>query len=79
MVPLASLMEEARAMALKFARQARFALETIKGLVNNGLNMDLPSALECEARCFEALFGTEDQKEGVNAFIEKRRPVFAGR
>jgi enoyl-CoA hydratase len=78
-VPLASLMEEARAMALKFASQPRFALETLKSLVNNGLNMDMTSALALESRCLESMFGTEDQKEGVNAFIEKRRPVFTGR
>jgi enoyl-CoA hydratase/carnithine racemase len=72
-------MEEARAMAVKFARQPRFALETLKNLVNNGVNMDMTSALALESRCLESMFGTEDQKEGVAAFIEKRRPVFTGR
>lgn len=78
-VPLALLLEEARAMALIFVRQPRFALETIKSLVNNGVNIDLPSALAYEGRCFVSLLGTEDQKEGVSAFLEKRRPVFTGR
>ena len=51
----------------------------IKELVNTGLNMDLNSALAHEARCFEILFSTDDQKEGMRAFVEKRKPVFTGR
>lgn len=73
------LMEEAMALAMKLAVRPRFALQTIKRLVNEGLNMDLHSALAHESRCFELLFSTEDQKEGVKAFIEKRKPDFQGR
>jgi enoyl-CoA hydratase len=73
------LMEEAMAMAMKLTGRPRFALQTIKRLVNEGLNMDLHSALAHESRCFELLFSTEDQKEGVKAFIEKRKPDFQGR
>lgn len=78
-VPAENLLEEARATALKFAMQPRFALGMIKTLVNEGMSMDLKSALAFEGRCFESLFGTEDQKEGVKAFIEKRKPHFTGR
>ncbi len=78
-VPEASLMEEARKMALKIARQPGVALKATKLSVNGGLNMDIRSALAYEARCFEILFSTEDQKEGMRAFIEKRKPEFKDR
>jgi len=78
-VPVESLMEEAKKMALKLVKQSGFALKIIKSVVNEGINMDLQSALAHEARCFEILFSTEDQKEGMKAFLEKRPPTFKGR
>jgi enoyl-CoA hydratase len=78
-VPLVSLMDETRKMALKIARQPGFALKITKLAVNGGLNMDMKSAVAYEARCFEILFSTEDQKEGTRAFVEKRKPVFKDR
>lgn len=41
--------------------------------------MDLEAGLQYEQRCFSILFSTEDQKEGMKAFIEKRKPNFQGR
>lgn len=78
-VSVASLMEEARKMALKIARQPGMALKVTKLAVNGGLNMDIKSAMAYEARCFEILFSTEDQKEGMKAFVEKRKPAFKNR
>jgi enoyl-CoA hydratase len=78
-VPVESLMEEARKMALKIARQPGEALRATKLCVNAGLDMGLKSGLAYEARCFEMLFSTEDQKEGMSAFIEKRKPQFKDR
>jgi len=78
-VPVKSLMDEAKKMATKLKRQPPFALKITKMVVNEGINMDLQSGLAYEARCFEMLFSTEDQKEGMRAFIEKRRTVFKGR
>jgi len=78
-VPLDSLMEEAKKMANIFLERPGYALMTIKQLVNEGLDMDLDSALAHEARNFEILFSTEDQKEGMKAFLEKRKPAFKGR
>jgi enoyl-CoA hydratase len=43
------------------------------------MKMDLHSALSYEARCFEILFSTQDLKEGMMAFIEKRKPLFKGK
>ena len=62
-----------------FLERPGYAIMTIKRLVNEGLNMDLNNALAHEARNFEILFSTEDQKEGMKAFLEKRKPIFKGR
>jgi enoyl-CoA hydratase len=74
-----SVVDEALAVAKKLAGRPRIAMLTLKRLVNDGLAMDLHSALAHESRCFELLFFTEDRKEGVKAFIEKRKPNFQGR
>jgi enoyl-CoA hydratase len=71
-------MDEAKKMATKLKSQPPFALKITKMVVNEGINMDLQSALAYEARCFEMLFSTEDQKEGMRAFLEKRGPIFKG-
>ncbi len=76
-VPVDSLMEETRKMAKKIARQPGVALSVTKRVLNDGMNVShISSALEFEAHGFEILFSTEDQKEGMKAFIEKRKGVF---
>ena len=74
-----SLLAEGKAMAYKIAHQPQLAVKATKLAVNGGLNMDMKSAIAYEARCFDALFSTEDQKEGVMAFMEKRKPIFKNR
>jgi enoyl-CoA hydratase len=78
-VPTDSLLQEAMAMAKTLAQRPGFTLKTIKGLINEALDMPLGAALAHEMRCFEILFSTEDKKEGVAAFVEKRDPVFQNR
>ena len=78
-VPVESLMDEAKKLAAKMAQQPAFALRMTKMVVNEGIAMNLQSALNYESRCFEIMFSTEDQKEGLQAFIEKRKPLFKGR
>ena len=78
-VPINSLMEEARNTASALAKGSTIALAMIKAAVNKGINMELSSALAYEARCLEVLFSTEDQKEGLISFKEKRRPIFKGK
>ena len=78
-VPVESLMSECEKIAATLAKLPAVAMKMNKLAVNEGINMDLHSALSHEARCFEVLFSTEDKKEGVQAFIEKREPRFVGK
>jgi len=78
-VPKEKLMEEAITLAKKLAAKPRAALGLIKRCVDNGLNMDLPSGLTLEMDSFAIAFTSEDGREGINAFVEKRKPVFKGR
>jgi len=77
--PTASLMDETKKMALKLVKRPGAALKFAKLSINGGMNMGLKPALTYESRCEEILFSTEDQREGMRAFIEKRRPVFKNR
>jgi enoyl-CoA hydratase len=75
-VPLANLMPETRAIAEKIAAQALPALLMIKECVNAAFETPLTQGIRFERRLFHALFATAEQKEGMAAFIEKRKPVF---
>ncbi len=77
-VPDDLLMETALEMAAKIAKRPGYALKISKIAVNDGIRMDLDAALTHEARCFEILFATNDIKEGIGAFIEKRKPEYSG-
>jgi 2-(1,2-epoxy-1,2-dihydrophenyl)acetyl-CoA isomerase len=77
-VPAGNLDSEVEALTLQLAEGPTAALGMAKKIMNKGLNMDLSSVLEAEA-CGQALAGaTEDAKEGVMAFLEKRKPRFKG-
>jgi enoyl-CoA hydratase len=78
-VPNGKVMDEAKALAQKILGKGAVALRMAKTVINNGANMDLNSALDFEAECFAMCFSTEDQKEGMNAFTEKRKPKFQGK
>ncbi|MFQ5850175.1 MAG: enoyl-CoA hydratase/isomerase family protein [Candidatus Binatia bacterium] len=75
-VPKEKLIEETKRFAAKLAALPRLALEASKVLINRGLEMDLNSGLELEARCFANLASTNDLKEGTTAFLEKRKANF---
>jgi len=77
-VPKEKLLEETRNFAAKLAALPRLALQASKMLINRGLEMDLNSGLELEARCFGTLAMTHDLQEGTAAFLEKRKPNFTG-
>ncbi|MBA7646703.1 Short-chain-enoyl-CoA hydratase [subsurface metagenome] len=78
-VPNGKLMDEAKALAQKLLDKGAVALRLAKTAINTGANMVLSSALDFEADCFATCFSTEDQKEGMSAFLEKRKPQFKGR
>jgi len=73
------LMDEALALANKIAENGQLAVRSCKELVNFAMDTDLASGLEKEAGAFGVCFSTEDQKEGMKAFTDKRKPEFKGR
>jgi enoyl-CoA hydratase len=78
-VPPENLMPEARALAQKMLSKSSIALSLAKKAINSGLEANLATGLDLEGECFALSFTTEDQKEGMAAFIEKRRAEFKGR
>ncbi len=70
------LMEETERLAQKIASKSGIQTQCIKTLVNTGVNIDLPSACTLEISSFSSGFSTQDQKEGMAAFLEKRKPSF---
>jgi 2-(1,2-epoxy-1,2-dihydrophenyl)acetyl-CoA isomerase len=78
-VPHESLMSTAMEMATKLARGPIYSMALIKQLVYQGFNQTLPEHLTVATRAQNLARQTEDHKEGVRAFLEKRQPVFKGR
>jgi len=78
-VPAKKLVEEAVGAARKIAEKGALSVMAIKESVNRADEMPLREALLFERRLFHALFATEDQKEGMKAFLEKREPQFRDR
>jgi enoyl-CoA hydratase len=73
------LIEEAEKLAQKILTKSSVQTSFIKELINKGTNIDLPSANTLEIASFSASFATYDQKEGMTAFLEKRKPLFKGK
>lgn len=73
-----SLMEEARKLAQKIINNAPLAVSLCKASINKGLQTDINTAMAIEADVFGLCFSTRDQKEGMNAFINKRKADFTG-
>ncbi len=78
-VPADKLMEEALAMALVICSMPRLAVMAGKEAVNRAFEGGLSDGVMFERRLFHGLFATEDQKEGMDAFLTKREPKFQGR
>jgi len=70
------LMDECRKLAKSIAAKGVEAVRFCKEAVNNGFEMDLKRACEYEVDLFALCFASEDQQEGMTAFLEKRRPEF---
>lgn len=73
------LLEEAIKLARDFTLKPSQALAEAKKAVIFGLNNNATEGIDFEAECFANCFKTEDQKEGMRAFLEKREPVFKGK
>ncbi len=73
-----ALFEGAMNAARKMASRAPVAVAEAKRIVNRGIQLPLDYALESESRAFARCFQTDDQTEGMSAFVEKRRPEFKG-
>jgi enoyl-CoA hydratase/carnithine racemase len=78
-VPADDLLRQAHGMGRKIALKAQLATRTALRAVRDGSALGLAEALEHEARLFGELCDTEDKREGVMAFLEKRQPQFRGR
>jgi enoyl-CoA hydratase len=78
-VPADKLLDEALAAAAKIAAQSPLAVMMNKELVNAAFETTLATGVSMERRLFHSLFAFEDQKEGMAAFVEKRKPDFKGK
>jgi enoyl-CoA hydratase len=78
-VPAKSLIEEARKSAIKISEKPALGVMAAKEAVNRAYETTLREGLLFERRLFHSLFATEDQKEGMAAFLEKRQPQFRDR
>ena len=78
-VPADKLMSEALAVAERIASLSRPSVMMAKEAVNRSYETTLNEGVRFERRLFHSLFATEDQKEGMSAFIEKRKPNFKNR
>ena len=78
-VPAEKLMEEAMAVAEKIAAMSLPVAMMAKESVNRAFESTLAEGIRFERRMFHATFATEDQKEGMGAFVEKRKPAFKNR
>lgn len=78
-VPAASLVEEALKVAESIAAMPPLAAMAVKEMVNAAFEMPLNQGIRFERRLLHGLFGTEDQKEGMAAFVEKRPGKWKGR
>lgn len=73
------LMEASEKIAGKIASKSSIQTSFIKALVNKGVDIDLSTANSLEISYFSSSFSTHDQKEGMKAFLDKRKPTFKGK
>lgn len=78
-VPPGKYLEEATRLASEIASKAPIAVRSAKQAIAAAQEIGLSDGIELERRLFYALFATEDKKEGMSAFLEKRKPNFTGR
>jgi enoyl-CoA hydratase len=79
LVPKGQALERGIAIAAQIAAMPPLAVQAIREAIRLGADVPLDTALALERRLFERLFDSDDQKEGMQAFLEKRKPVYRGR
>jgi enoyl-CoA hydratase len=77
--PLEGFMDEVKKIAAKIAGLSPSAVMLTKEMVNAAYETPLSQGVRLERRLFHSLFAFEDQKEGMSAFVDKRKPTFKGR
>lgn len=78
-VPQAQLMDAARQWALTLCKRPPVALREAKRVINSAWGRDIYAGMELEIEAWSQLYDTADQKEGMGAFLEKRRAAFIGK
>ena len=78
-VPIDQLMVAAMDWAKKLCAKPPISLKMAKLAINSAWNNDIYTGMELETQAWASLYATEDQKEGMQAFLEKRKPSFKGR
>lgn len=78
-VPVSGYLDEALKLAEEIAARAPLAVRAAKRMINLSYESFLTEGLEEEKRVFYSLFSSEDQKEGMQAFVEKRKPNWSGK
>lgn len=78
-VPAGELMDYVKKIAKKIASRGQLAVRFCKVAVNEGMQTDINRSMTIEADLFGLCFATEDQKEGMKAFVEKRKADFKGK
>ena len=78
-VPAAEVYDAAVTLVRPYTEGPPQALRAAKLAIDGGLNLDLSAGLAWESQLFAALFATDDKREGMAAFVEKRKPNFTGR
>jgi enoyl-CoA hydratase len=78
-VPAGLALTRTLELAREIAAMPPISIQQIKEIVNAGLNAPLEAALMLERKAFQLQFATRDQKEGMKAFLEKRKPTYEGK
>jgi len=78
-VPTKNLMEETKRITAEIASKPKISIRAAKQAILRAHDTTLEVGLEYERRLFYSLFATEDSREGMRAFLEKRKPVFKGK
>ena len=78
-VPMDELLPTAKEIAAKIATKSAAALKLAKTAINRGMQTNLESGLKYEYELYSLSLSLEDKTEGVNAFLEKRKPTFIGK